>query len=128
MLAGRSVKPLGGVPLGQNKSVQIVEIGRKLYVLGVGDSINLISIIEDEEEAEYIRDHMMGGRSTDRSPASLMKWIQAMKAPSRSREEELPTFQQVFRQKMQSLPNRKKRVEELIQEESLEERWKKHEE
>lgn len=46
---------LGGIPLGQNKSVQIIEIGNKIYVLGIGEDIRTISILEDQEEIETIK-------------------------------------------------------------------------
>jgi len=41
---------LGGIPLGQNKSVQVVEIGGKIYILGIGQDIRLIQVIEDQED------------------------------------------------------------------------------
>jgi|GEM_PF-4957853 len=41
---------LGGIPLGTNKSVQILEIGNKVYVLGVGDDVTLINILETTED------------------------------------------------------------------------------
>lgn len=46
---------LGGIPLGQNKSVQIIEIGNKIYVLGVGEDISTISILESDEEVEALK-------------------------------------------------------------------------
>jgi len=46
---------LGAIPLGQNKSVQIIEIGNKIYVLGVGEDISTISILESDEEIEALK-------------------------------------------------------------------------
>jgi len=45
---------LGGISLGQNKSVQLIKIGNKIYVLGVGDDVVLIKIIDDEDEITLI--------------------------------------------------------------------------
>lgn len=50
----RPLKVLGGVGLGPQKSVQLVEIGETLYVLGVGQDVRLLHIIEDPEERERI--------------------------------------------------------------------------
>lgn len=47
---------LGGIPLGQNKSIQIVEIGNKIYILGIGEDVNLIKIIESKEDIEAIKE------------------------------------------------------------------------
>jgi flagellar protein FliO/FliZ len=46
--------PIGGTPLGNNKSVQMVKVGDSLYMIGVGDNVNLLKEIEDKEEVERI--------------------------------------------------------------------------
>ncbi len=45
----------GGFPLGQNKSVQVIEIGNKIYILGVGENINLIQVLENENDTKAIK-------------------------------------------------------------------------
>lgn len=40
---------LGGISVGQNKSIQIVRIGEKLYLVGVGDNVELLEEITDEK-------------------------------------------------------------------------------
>ncbi|HLR66155.1 flagellar biosynthetic protein FliO [Virgibacillus alimentarius] len=45
----KSLENLGGVSVGQNKSVQIVRIGTKLYLIGVGDNVEMLHEITDEE-------------------------------------------------------------------------------
>lgn len=44
----------GGVSLGPNKSLQLVRMGDSLYLLGVGDNIQLIRRIEPGPEAENL--------------------------------------------------------------------------
>lgn len=49
---------VGGTSLGQNRSVQLVKIGNKVLVVGVGDSIQLLKEIDDAEEVrEILQDH-----------------------------------------------------------------------
>lgn len=50
----QTMQNLGGVPLGQNKSVQLVKVGDRLLVVGVGESIQLLKEIENEEEKEHL--------------------------------------------------------------------------
>jgi flagellar protein FliO/FliZ len=45
---------LGGTPLGTNKSLQLVKVGGKIYLLGVADQISLIKEITDSEETAII--------------------------------------------------------------------------
>ncbi|MCP3031206.1 flagellar biosynthetic protein FliO [Halobacillus sp. A1] len=44
----RTMETLGGVTLAPNRSLQAVRIGNEIYVVGVGDSINLITEITDQ--------------------------------------------------------------------------------
>lgn len=48
------VKNLGGTSLGAQKSVQLIRIGDKIYVIGVGDDVQLIKEITDPNEVEEI--------------------------------------------------------------------------
>lgn len=45
---------LGGVAVGQNKSVQLVRIGDRLFVLGVGENVQLLKEITDPELIESL--------------------------------------------------------------------------
>jgi flagellar protein FliO/FliZ len=115
MMSGRSVKLIGGVSIGQNKSIQVVEVGHTLYVVGVGDTVQLISKIEDAEEIEFIVDHMHIRRNKDFP--SLGKWFKSLKGEKHIEEEEedlSTSFQQVFHEKMERISNRKQRVDELF--------------
>ncbi|MGD6775362.1 flagellar biosynthetic protein FliO [Sutcliffiella horikoshii] len=52
--SGRSVENIGGTNLGNNKSLQLVKVGNSVLVVGVGDSINLLKEITDEQEREQL--------------------------------------------------------------------------
>lgn len=48
------VENLGGTALGTNRSIQIVKIGNRVLVVGVGEDVKLLKEIDDEEEARQI--------------------------------------------------------------------------
>jgi flagellar protein FliO/FliZ len=115
-MSGRSVKSIGGVSLGQNKSIQVVEVGHTLFIVGVGENVQLISKIEDAEEIEFIIDHMHNRGNKDFVTfQSLGKWFKGLRGEKQVVEEDLSTsFQQVFHEKMERISNRKQRVDELF--------------
>ncbi|MGX8176247.1 flagellar biosynthetic protein FliO [Exiguobacterium artemiae] len=41
---------LGGIPLGKDRSVQLVKVQGKIYVVGVGQNVELLDTIEEEDE------------------------------------------------------------------------------
>ncbi|MEX2462216.1 MAG: flagellar biosynthetic protein FliO [Paenibacillaceae bacterium] len=124
MISGRSVKLIGGVSIGQNKSIQVVEVGHTLFVVGVGDNVQLISKIEDAEEIEFIVEHMhFRGNKDFPTFQSLGKWLKRVRGQTPIEEEDLSTsFQQVFHEKMERISNRKQRVDELFHNDNLSDR------
>jgi flagellar protein FliO/FliZ len=50
----KTMENLGGISVGANKSVQIVRIGQQLYMLGVGDNVELLKEITDPETKESV--------------------------------------------------------------------------
>ncbi|NLP50550.1 flagellar biosynthetic protein FliO [Bacillus sp. RO1] len=81
--SGRSVENIGGTNLGNNKSLQLVKVGNSVLVVGVGDSINLLKEITDEQEREQLiqsyRDRSENlAINTDRL-SSLVEKVKGMK-------------------------------------------------
>ncbi|WP_068774636.1 flagellar biosynthetic protein FliO [Paenibacillus sp. FJAT-26967] len=127
----RTMQSLGGVPLGQNKSIQVVEIGNALYVVGVGDNIQLLEKIADPVEAAQLKDKITAQTQSamDFVPVGkIFDKIRRKPSAGTVEEEELtPTFQQVFHDKLQQATKRNKHVEEWLQEENEQERLKSNE-
>ena len=48
------IQNLGGESVGTQKSVQLLQIGGKVYVVGVGEDVQLLQVISDPEEVERI--------------------------------------------------------------------------
>ncbi|WP_230499638.1 flagellar biosynthetic protein FliO [Sutcliffiella rhizosphaerae] len=81
LLGGRGIENIGGASLGNNKSLQLVKVGNSILVVGVGDSINLLKEITDEEEQEKIiqsyQDRIeSNGIHTNSLPGFVKKWNQ----------------------------------------------------
>lgn len=119
-LSGRSIRSIGGLPLGQNKSIQVVVIGKSLYIVGVGDNIQLLEKISDEEEAAALIEMMTPGTSYA-GPAfeTIGGWLGKFRnKPAAEEELEMTaTFQQVFQTKLQGMKDRKEQMDEWLQEE-----------
>lgn len=131
-MANRAIKSLSGLHLGQNKSLQVVEIGRSLYIIGLGENVELIEKIEDEDEINYIKQSldspksMFGyGNFTQMSDVFINLKNKFMNRSSNHYDDETPlSFQEVFNNKMNQISSRKKRVQELLAEEKSKERSK----
>ena len=50
----QAVKLMGGTPLGNNKSLQLVKVGGQMYLIGVGNEVTLIKEFSDAAEISGI--------------------------------------------------------------------------
>lgn len=122
--SGKSLGSMGGVPLGTGKSIQIVKIGKSLYVVGVGDDVQLLEKIEDADEVALISDQLLrrsdtGGKGLN----SITSWIRGLRESRKVEEEEMDnSFQELFLSKMSNISDRKKRVAEMLKDDQVNER------
>ncbi len=126
---GRSVRTLGGVGLGQNKSLQIIEIGSSVYLIGVGENITLIDKISEAEEVEMLIE-ALEQQSTGPNIA-LPDWAEKLTSRFRSRtgtaseeaeELEAASFQQLFETRLKEATDRRRKVDDLLEKEESVER------
>ena len=113
------IRNIGGLSVGPQKSVQLVQISNRIYVLGIGDDINLIKEIsapEDVEQllAQYGDNQLMG--STTPYIAQLFKKLSKKNQPTNVTES--PKFNEMFNERIDKI--KQERSEEL-------ERWKEQE-
>jgi flagellar protein FliO/FliZ len=73
------IQHLGGSPLGGNRSIQLVKVGDRIFILGVGENIELLKEINDQEEYKKLlqfynqqKDQLLDTK--DIFSAALQKW------------------------------------------------------
>jgi flagellar protein FliO/FliZ len=123
-MSNRGVRLLSGLPLGQNKSLQVVQVGRKIYLVGVGENVHLIDKVDDADEVESIIESIQSQPSLQNAPITsiVSNWLRKMPNRSQAGNEKSSTFQEVLLAKISSLSSRKKIFEQLEQEDHKRER------
>ncbi|WP_096189115.1 flagellar biosynthetic protein FliO [Evansella halocellulosilytica] len=71
-----TIESIGGVGLGANRSIQLVRIGDKLFVVGVGETVQLLKEIEDEDEIEKILEEHKPTEGLEQPIKKLSTWMQ----------------------------------------------------
>ena len=122
MTKHKLMKNLGGVPLGQNKSVQLVVVGEQYLLIGVGENVQLLKEITDEEEKEHLRQLVEEGQmfySEQATPIDYIKQLFQQKSESKSVEQSSdPDFQQLFEQELKrTKQERQKKMNEIVEKE-----------
>ncbi|MFC4775383.1 flagellar biosynthetic protein FliO [Paenibacillus sp. GCM10023252] len=124
----RSLRTLGGIALGQNKSMQVIELGGKLYVVGVGEEITLLDKIDKPEEVELIVDMFEQKASNNWQGSNLGTLINKLRdrvgRQSESKEEwnTQSSFQHVLQDKLNQQATHKQKLESLLKDSKSDDR------
>lgn len=113
----RSIRTLGAVGLGPNKSLQVIEVGGNVYLVGVGEDISLVDKISDPEQVALLHQSFAEEGAEFPSLASVIGNFVSRFRKSSPEEEELDEakFHEVFQSQLRKMPTRKQQVEELLQ-------------
>lgn len=124
----RALRSLGGIPLGQNKSLQVVELAGRVYVVGVGEDITLLDKIDDPQLAESILAaiEQQNGRSFSSPTITdfLSRFRKSEKAAEPTSEpwQEAVSFKELLNNGMMRQSDQKQKVEELLSEQKQNDR------
>lgn len=122
-MSGRSIRTLGAVGLGPNKSMQVIELGSSLYLIGIGENISILDKITDPDEVALIISAFEDESSNQIN--FLTPLIAKVKVKLRgevpSQEIELSessSFYETLQAKLRSAPDRKEKMEELLRDDA----------
>lgn len=109
----RTLQNLGGLSLGQQKSLQLVRIGDRYYVVGVGDNVELLTEIEDEETIKELSNTSEAEAFNPGARlASLLSRNKQQSTQQTSQQSDSSSiqFQQLFQSELKSLKDKREEV------------------
>ncbi|WP_211745935.1 flagellar biosynthetic protein FliO [Paenibacillus sp. Marseille-Q4541] len=122
----RTMRVIGGVGLGPSKSLQIVEVGSKLYILGIGDDVHMIDTLSDPEEIRALIVQFEQEGTSEPSLAKLITGVKNQLLKNKNKAEsydiEEASFGELFQKKLREMPDRKDQMESWLAEEETRER------
>ena len=124
LMSGRSIRTLGAMGLGPNKSIQVIELGGSLYLIGVGENISMMDKITDPAEVALIisafEDQSSGAETFIVPLIAKIKAKLRGEVPSQEIElSETSSFYETLQSKLALAPERKEKLEELLRDDEL---------
>lgn len=112
-----AIRTLGAIGLGPNKSLQVIELGGNIYLVGVGENISLVDKISNPDEvASLVQAFENEGMELAGLSSTLSGLISRFrKEPPREEELDGVAFHEVFQSQLRKMPDRKRQMEELLQ-------------
>ncbi|KAA0966504.1 hypothetical protein FQ087_09825 [Sporosarcina sp. ANT_H38] len=108
----RLMKNMGGISLGQQKSIQLVVIGESYYLIGVGDDIRLLKEISDPDEIDKLVEFYEGDSpelATGMLNKILAKVTGKSKIDSNEKTQESTDFSTIFQSRLEEMKEERKR-------------------
>ncbi|CAM3357324.1 flagellar biosynthetic protein FliO [Marinicrinis lubricantis] len=114
------LRVVSAISLAQNKSLQLVEVGEKIYVLGVGDDISVIDTIASAEEKDQLL-YLLESKQAETLSSKWSDWLNRMRSPKKDEKETMDhddaaSFQQVMMEKFNRISDQKQKLQDLLQE------------
>lgn len=77
---GKNLQTLGGIGIGQNRSVQLIKAGNTVLIVGVGDTVTLLKEITDEAEVQMMVDQRSSQSVSTVTSQLKTKWLKSMES------------------------------------------------
>ncbi|WP_162287798.1 flagellar biosynthetic protein FliO [Indiicoccus explosivorum] len=98
------IRNLGGIQLGNQKSVQLIKIGGSVFMIGVGEDVSLMKELDDPSEVEALLRHY-----DSRQAPSVSPYIAELaKKAAGSRRHRTGEFGDMFKNRLDQLKDERK--------------------
>lgn len=117
----RLMTNVGGLSLGQQKSIQLVVIGQSYYLIGVGDEVRLLKEITDPVEIEALQSYLDEDelQSSSSFVNTLMTMLPLGKREAADESDQPADFKKMFTSRLDELKaERKKHLNRLAEKEN----------
>lgn len=105
-----ALENLGGISFGPNKSIQIIRIGEKFYLIGVGDNVEMLHEITDEKIIEDLLDNDGADLNTNNLLKSLSLFRRGADKGESATDSKTNDFKQLFSTELDKLKQGRKKI------------------
>ncbi|WP_107942292.1 flagellar biosynthetic protein FliO [Metasolibacillus fluoroglycofenilyticus] len=97
------VRNVGGLSVGAQKSVQIIQVGNHLYMIGVGDNVQLLKELSDEEEIEQILAQYEDKQLTMPTVPHIVELFTKKSEQKQKTEQQVESFGNIFDKRLSEI-------------------------
>lgn len=119
---GEVLTNLGGISLGINKSAQMLKVGNKIYLVGVGDDISILTEITDSVVIEQLLEKQ---QAPSMNATSLLDQFNSFFKKTKSKEEPVQKeqifknqdFASLFKGELDTMKDKREKIRDKYKEE-----------
>lgn len=119
----KGLRSLGGIGLGQNSSMQVIEVANRIYIVGVGDQVTLLDKEDDPEKvAQIIEELENSDQQGSLNLATIKDWFNSARSKNQKKDQkvneqmwnESKSFEDLLLSKLDKQAERKQELESLL--------------
>lgn len=110
-----TVQNIGGAGVGSNRSVQIVRVGKRILIVGVGDTVQLLREIEDPIEIEEMLESYKQDDLFEQPISKFTGWLQKRKSDNISHSNE-DVFRSLLDNEMKDVKRSQDKIHSALEE------------
>ena len=120
--SSRLVENLGGTALGTNRSVQLIKVGNRILVVGVGENIQLLKELTDSEECSQIISEYNDKMEQLVQPSDIVTKVLQRRKMNQSNENKGNHFQSLLKQQLDKMTTDRQKLFDEMEKEGTDER------
>lgn len=108
----QTMKNLGGTNLGGNRSVQMIKVGNSILVVGIGENVELLKEINDEQEVNMIIDQFHNRMEQMVKPQDMISKLTAHLKTKKENAEENQSFKKELENQLNEIAKKRRKAYE----------------
>ncbi|MBU8907000.1 flagellar biosynthetic protein FliO [Desertibacillus haloalkaliphilus] len=113
----RTIQNVGGVGLGANRSVQLIKVGDRLLVVGVGESIQLLKEVTNKEEIDQMMRQQNEKNEVEPPFAKATAWLGKKMSPTKEVKKESDSqFGVLLDKQLKGVSKSQQKIHQVIKE------------
>lgn len=111
----QTIQNLGGTSLGTNRSVQLIRVGKRIFLIGVGENVQLLKEFDHEDEIREIIENYNEKMDQMLKPMDLVSRLSKIFQKEKENAEEKSSFSSTFQQQLERISKERKKVYEQLE-------------
>lgn len=111
-----TVQNIGGAGVGSNRSVQIVRVGKRILIVGVGDTVQLLKEIEDPQEIEEMLDSHQQEDFFEQPISKFTEWLQKKRKTKNTSHSNEVAFRSLLDNEMKDVKKSQHKIHSALEE------------
>lgn len=108
----QTMKNLGGTNLGGNRSVQMIKVGNSILVVGIGENVELLKEINDEQEVNMIIEQFHNRMDQMVKPQDMISKLKALLKTKKGNSEENQSFKKELENQLNDIAEKRRKAYE----------------